>query len=327
MFIILLLIIPFSIFAQFKKYTIDTDSSKLNIIINSAYVINEEKFNITGLIHERTFYVEDSTLYVDGWKDSTHKYFGAWEYYKPNGHWLKTVDYSKGSWEYDKLSYPYISILDSMIQIGNNLIKSIYSNEFFDEHVFFDCVESALYGEKEKYLGRWTDTVIIKPNAFDLSYKIRLDSEHVYEKALQFRLDSLGMYIPEDYFNFGPPLPTGFENVKTENKNFTLTYESAIKNAKLAGLVETDSFKVEAFLRFERDLVIGFFDGKYRFNVLIQTGQIKKLVPEGRSSIISKYDMYSFNPWTSELAEKKKMKSVYEWEKNSGSSYGLEPDD
>ncbi|UZR99759.1 hypothetical protein [Chondrinema litorale] len=36
-----------------------------------------------------------------------------------------------------------------------------------------------------------------------------------------------------------------------------------------------------------------------------------------------KFDVYIFNPWSGEFIEKKKMKSIREWERRSGSATGL----
>ena len=69
------------------------------------------------------------------------------------------------------------------------------------------------------------------------------------------------------------------------------------------------------------------YSGRFRYYILIWTKSIKELHPEGRSRETSKYDAYIFNPWTGEFLEKRKMKNIREWEKYSGGSYGLMPDD
>ena len=53
---------------------------------------------------------------------------------------------------------------------------------------------------------------------------------------------------------------------------------------------------------------------------MIKTGEIKNIVLNGRSSVVDKFDVYAFNPWTGDFIEKKKMKSVSSWEERSGSS-------
>lgn len=51
------------------------------------------------------------------------------------------------------------------------------------------------------------------------------------------------------------------------------------------------------------------------------TDEIKDTKKERYSRIV-----YSFDPWTGEFTEKKKMKRVQEWENNSGFTSDLIPD-
>ena len=57
------------------------------------------------------------------------------------------------------------------------------------------------------------------------------------------------------------------------------------------------------------------------------TDQIDEIKKEGRSRITYKFNVYSFNPWTGEFLETKKMKQIKEWGKDSGFTSDLLPDE
>ena len=120
----------------------------------------------------------------------------------------------------------------------------------------------------------------------------------------------------------------GFEKIdKKQNQGFQLSFDNALRIAKQNGLVENDSTKAMSFLKWEGFNKPILYNGQFRFYVIIKTKTVKDLNPNGRSNVTDKYDVYSFNPWTGQFLEKKKMKSIRSWEEHSGSSSGLIPDD
>ena len=56
------------------------------------------------------------------------------------------------------------------------------------------------------------------------------------------------------------------------------------------------------------------------------TEEVKDIKEKGRSSVVYKFNVYSFNPWTGEFVEMKKMKNIHSWEEHSGNWTGLIPD-
>ena len=230
------------------------------------------------------------------------------------------IDYNKGIITYfDKKAFPFLELQNSYKLKGDSIIKKIYSQEFFDKHVVWSLGSSYIYNDDES--GNWTDEFKRRPTKFLLRYNIKLDSK-IYDDLIEFEIDSKGQFIPKEYEDI-----YGFEQLpKNSPKTFKLDRNKAVELAKQKGLQETDSTKAEAFLRWENLESKNIYNGKFRFYVLIKTNSLKDIRPGGRSSVTDKFDVYVFNPWTSEYVEKKKMKAIHSWEEMSGSSTGLLPD-
>jgi len=130
-------------------------------------------------------------------------------------------------------------------------------------------------------------------------------------------------YVPssDDFWN-----NYGFENVNGEKKTFKIDINSAIEVAKQHGLIVTDSSNISEFLTWENFKKQTFYNGQFRYYITDLTSKTEYKSGQDRQGIIYRYDVYSFNPWTGEFVEKKKMKSRHEWDKASGHSTGLMPD-
>lgn len=70
-----------------------------------------------------------------------------------------------------------------------------------------------------------------------------------------------------------------------------------------------------------------FYNGEFKYYISEFVNEVKNLNENGRSRIEYKYNVYYFNPWTGDFLGKKKMKRVKEWEKNSGFTTDLIPDE
>jgi len=64
----------------------------------------------------------------------------------------------------------------------------------------------------------------------------------------------------------------------------------------------------------------------FRYYIIELTSITKYKKGKSRKGIVYRFDVYSFNPWTGEFIEKKRMKSIQEWGKVSGFRTGLLPD-
>lgn len=232
-----------------------------------------------------------------------------------------TQDYDKGEWiVFNKKEYPFYDLQKKMKVMADSLVSKMYGHAFLINNTIWSINSSAIYNEDES--GNWTDKFEAKPTKFLFRYDVKLDKDNKYDDLIEFELDANGNFIPNQYEEI-----FGFENVPEHLKGgFKLTYEEAIKQAKQLGLTENNHTKTIGFLRWENFKKTELINGQFRFYVASKTKTIENIVPNGRSNRITKYEVYSFDPWTGKFIEKKNMKSVFSWEKNSGSSTGLIPD-
>jgi hypothetical protein len=250
--------------------------------------------------------------------DTLEKPIGITKQYTEKGVLQYSQDYDNGEWiVYNKKEYPFYDLQNKMKVKADSLISKMYGQNFLKNNTVWSVGGSYIYNETES--GNWTDKFKKKPTKFLFRYDVKLDKNNRYDDLIEFELDANGNYIPNQYEAI-----YGFENVPDNLKgSFKLTFENAIKQAKQLGLLENDTTKAVGILRWENFKKPELINGQFRFYVTIRTKTIENIVPNGRSSRTTKYEVYSFNPWTGEFIEKKKMKSIYSWEKMSGSSTGL----
>ncbi len=234
---------------------------------------------------------------------------------------MYTRDYDNAVCEVNKSLYPFHDTLERMKTKADNLIINTYSKEFFEEHVRFDF--NCYAYDEDGYVGSWTEPIERKPTKFLFRYQVKLNTSEWYDEMIGIELDEKGEYIPNEGFwnNYG------FENVKSNNKTFQIDKNKAIEIAKTKGLQVNNLEKVSEFLKWEKFKKAEFYNGQFKYYITEFTNEIKDIKDEGRSRIVYKYNVYSFDPWTGEFIEKKRMKRVREWEKNSGFTSDLLPDE
>lgn len=247
---------------------------------------------------------------------------GIWKEYDREGNLLFTQNHDKHTCVVNPKMFPYHSILEQMKQTADKMIIEAYGRQFMDKHIVFnfDCYA---YNKDEDYLGSWTEPMTSKPNSFLIRYEVRLHQSDEDFIELGICLDSNGKYIPsaDDMSN-----NYGFEQVKTQNRNFTIDKTKAIELAKKVGLTESDKTKINEFLFWESFKKQKYFNGQFRYYITELTEIQEYKVSQNRQGIVYRYTVYVFNPWTGQFVEKKKMKTIKEWEELSGSSTGLIPD-
>jgi hypothetical protein len=320
--IIAFLLIFTSAFSQDKK-VIHTDSSRIEVdeVVKGRQSIHE--YMRGKNLVKWTFINEHGFTEVRGQYDTLEHYIGVWYEYDERGQLLRTENFDNRTWTAIKKEYyPYKTLLDNIKSKADNIVIKTYGLDFFKNHAKWDFSQSYIYFQDEAG-ANWTDTTTQKPVSFLIRYDIQYDNDRLYDDMIEFELDEKGNFKGNQYEEI-----YGFEKLPpTSPKTFTLTHAKAIEAAKQKGLVETDTTKAEAFLHWENLKTENFYNGNYRYYVIIKTNSIKNLRPEGRSSIIDKFDVYVFNPWTAKFVGKKKMKAVRSWEQMSGSSTGLLPDE
>jgi len=311
---------------------IETDSSKIEIIRNSVYRVYEETYKKNDSVWYNVTYIDDTTkLNTEGWKQKSGKQLGTWREYNRKGDLLYTRNHDKHTCVVNPKLYPYHQTLEKMKIIANSLIIDAYGKEFMDKHIVFefDCYA---YNKKrikigkdsiwtKDYLGSWTEPMKSKPNTFLLRYEVRLNPTDKNSIELGVCFDDKGNYVAssDDTWN-----NYGFELVKPGHKEFVLDKTKAIAIAKQNGLVESDSSKIDEFLFWENFKKQQYYNGQFRYYITELIGQENYQISKERQGIKYKYMGYIFNPWTGEFVEKKKMKSIREWENGNGLSTELQ---
>jgi hypothetical protein len=322
--VIAILLFSFKMYGQKKPFreVLETDSSSIEIIRNSVYRCYEETYKIKDSIWWNVTYIDDTTkLKTEGWKTKSGKYLGTWKEFNRQGELLYTWNHETGICNVNKSLYPYHYLLERMKLKADSLIISAYSKEFFDNHVQFENDGSSY--DKDGYVGSWTEPFKRKPTEFLFRYSVKLNSSDWYSEMIGINLDSLGNYIPsiDDLWN-----RYGFEDVKGDKRTFNIDIHKATKLAKTHGLVVTDTNEVAEFLTWENFQKQIYYNGQFRYYITELTSKTEYKESKDRHGTIFRFNVYSFDPWTGEFIENKKMKSRREWGKNSGHSTGLLPD-
>ncbi len=307
------------LFAQ-EEIVVKTDSSIIRTKyfkeLNSIRVFNELKNQSKSYFTD--YYYEPKRVREKG-VFVHNECYGIWKEFWPNGKLKREVNYTTGVLKYfDKKAYPFYDYQLSIKLKADAIIKRIYSEEFFKKYLVWDIQHCAIYSDKLS--GDWTDNLEVKPEKFLIRYAIKFSGK-TYPEIIELQLDKNGRFIAGERTNGLEKLPAN------TNKSFVLTPEKAIILAKQKGLVESSKKRADAYLTWEDDDKSGvIYNGHFRVYVVVNTSSKKTVSPYGRSTVIDKYDVYVFNPWTGALIRKKGMHSIKGWEEGSGSSTGLIPD-
>lgn len=309
--IIFFILTSISSYAQFNEQNFETDSSIVRIIKNSVYHTYRETYKNKDSVWYSVHFIKDTTkLKTQGWQRKNGKRLGIWKEYKFNGDLLFERDYENAVCKINKDLFPFHTILEQKKKKADSLIISNYSQEFFENHVRFNF--NCYAYDEDGYVGSWTEPMKRKPSKFLFRYQVRLKNSDWQNEMIGIELDEKGNYIPShDRFN-----NHGFEKLESKTKTFTIDKSNAISVAKREGL-STEENIIE-FLNWERLDQGTFYTGRFKYTIAELTDQIEEIKNEGRSKITYKYNVYSFDPWTGEFLEVKKMKKMKVWSDDSG---------
>ncbi len=321
-FVLIILFCGESSFSQFSRENIETDSSNIEIVRNSLYRVYEETFKNKDLIWYSVRYINDTNqINTEGWETKKRIRLGTWNEYSIEGELLYTLNYDSGTSYINKEFYPDHGILEKMKQIADSMIINEYSKNFFDNYVRFSFTCNAY--DKEGYVGSWEEPLKRNPESFVLRYDVRIDSSEWQKYMIGIELDKNGKYRQSnDIWN-----NCGFENVQTPQKTFLLNRTKALEIAIENGLQASDTVEILTFLKWESFKKGSYYNGEFKYYIAELKDIIKNINPNGRSRVEYKYKVYTFNPWSGEFINVKKMKQVQEWEKFSGSNSGFIPDE
>lgn len=319
--IISFLSISLSGYSQFEKIEFETDSSNVELIRNSVYRIWEETFKDKDFVFYSVRFINDTTqVNTEGWKNREGKYLGIWKEFNEEGELMYVRDHDNATCKINNSLYPYHDMLEEMKRKADSLIITAYSKEFFENNVRFNF--NCYAYDEDAYVGTWIEPIKRKPTKFLFRYQVRLRTSDWYDDMIGIELDEKGKYIPNEGFwnNYG------FEKIEGQKRTFEIDKIKAIESAKEHGLVNIEANDVYEFLTWERFKKAEFYNGQFRYYITELVDAIEYNEGENRKGVVSKFNVYSFNPWTGEFIEKKKMKSIKEWGENSGHTIGLIPD-
>ena len=298
--------------ASFKNDLLDkVEMYKPDTLVTGSLMLVREKYPNVRLIKTITrgneivlyeyYYNGTTKIESTSTYDRSGNPRGIVKTYSNEGVLAYAQDYDNGKWiVYDKKAYPFYEQQHTMKVKADSLISKMYGHKFWLNNTIWNVSGSYIYNETES--GYWTSNLKSRPTKFLFRYDVKLDKEHRYNERIEFELTDGGVFIPNEYEEI-----YGFEDMPlSRRREFRLTYAQAIAQARQLGLQENDSSKATGTLRWENFRKPALINGCFRFYVTIKTKTIENIVPNGRSSRTTKYEVYSFNPWTGSFVEKKK---------------------
>ncbi|GAA4164605.1 hypothetical protein GCM10022217_35460 [Chryseobacterium ginsenosidimutans] len=314
--------------SQYSEKKIKTDSSEIVIIKNSKYKVREEIFDNKDYIIHKSWLIQDTAMVSsEGVMDKQHRTI-SWKEYTENGEWLYSRNYKTGECSINKFLFPKYLLFEKMKKKADELIIKEYGIEFFSNYVRFECdglaykkqsIKDSKNDFYSKYLGSWTEPFKENPDELIFKYAVKISDSEWKSDIIGIKLDKVGNYvINEDVVN-----NYGFEKVEEKYKKFFIDYSNSIQIAIQNGL--NNNNVLGHFLDWEKINPKQFYSGRFIYCIseLISEENYKHNNRKGR---LSRYNVYVFNPWTGKFIEKRKMKSIIEYENNSGMSTGLIPD-
>lgn len=304
--ICLFIFFPMVVLCQ-KMEDIETDSSTIRFVYskekNLIYELNRLKNSSIMYLTERYFDTKNTRRIIKTMSLSTN--IGVSRTFSNKGEIEELHDFDKGKWiVFKKEKFPFYDSKMKMKSKGDSIIRSIYSLDFLKNHVVWNFDESYTFNnEKKQY---YVDSSKEAPNKYLLVYDIYV-KETSYgntREMIQFELDSTGNLIKNDEIR-------GFERLsKMTDKTFVINYEKALKKVKSFEKDLNDTTKIEVCLKWEDFDRQGIFNGKYWYYFQVPTEIINRKIQGYSSYIEYMYNVYIFDPWTSEFVEMKKMKMV-----------------
>jgi len=307
------ILIATQVHCQYHSVTFKTDSTEVELVKNSEYRIWEETYNDKDSIFYSVRYIKDTTkIHTEGWFRKNEQYIGKWSEYKIDGTWLYTIDYDNHTWKYNKKEFQYQTLKDTMKTKADKVLLGIFGKEFFDNNIVFNfdgCTSvnkwktytTGTYWMQDPYLGSWIEPVDQKPNSFVIAYDIKLSDNELYNDLLHIKLDSVGNVYSKSLI---------LENInKIPKKKFTITKEKAILICNKQELKASNA-DYKTYLKF------GYrantpYTGKLYYEVVQQYDEIKDENCKDDCEIIKFFNIWRFDPWSSELLFKKSMKKVF----------------
>ena len=313
-FLLSSLLIAMVSFGQYSKQVITTDSSSIEIIKDFPYsYIYRETLDNKDSVKITSYFAKDTTkIREKGWQKRNGKTIGIYKVYTIEGDLLYTKDYDTGNFTLNERYFPYHKTVAKVKKIADSLIIANYSQEFFDTNISSNFRIFAY--DKEGNVDYVTIPMKTTPVEFDFSYNVRLWDFEWEDEIISVSLDNKGNIRQT----------SGLEKLDTKNRIFTITREKSFLTAFDKGLGEKETSE---FLFWEKldDTTNTLYDGQFRYYIAELIDLEEEIKTEKRSRKFHKYNVYSFNPWTGEFLEIKKMNRISDMTNNAGFFTDLSP--
>ncbi len=236
--------------------------------------------------------------------DTLGKSVGMEYFYSKNGATDYRVDHDKAEWVvFDKGKHPWYDLQVDMKARADSLVSKMYGHEFLVKNAVWNVFQSSMF-HNNKYANWVEGDLSRKPKKFMFHYDVRLEGELYYD-MIEFNLNAAGNFTTKRYLT-----RPGFEDVPENLKGaFRISFKDAVDKARQLGLQENDPKKISAMVWREEKGKPALIHGSLRYYLLVVRGVIEHLDTFG-STITTRYDVYSFNPWSGDFIEKKKMKWI-----------------
>lgn len=215
----------------------------------------------------------------------------------------------------DTDSYPKKSQLYIMRRKSDSIVKSIYGEKFFNNHIrwsFKDSWYFTEYGMDDAIPYPWPpeDTnIVIQRSEFSIRYDILYDAG-ILKSGIRILIDKEGKLLPFHLWNDrGEKIYSqGFEKIDTTDSDFKLTTEEAIQLAGTNGLHAKDTARVSCQLEWypAEDSTKATDSGNFYFEVTYDPEFKKGERRKFQKGYTVEYENYVwlFDPWTKEFISK-----------------------
>lgn len=309
-----------------RTVILKTDSSVIKIHYSDyGRKWSNEFFNGKNLVREITYHDKDSSaISFVQYLDTTLSFKsrkGISKAYSEDGtpEWFFDND-SRILLYVDTLKYPNYNVLSKMKLKGDSILKSIYGNSFFEEHIKWN-LHSSYYFDKTYYSEpsftiswlRENTKNKYKATEFNIRYDIIYGNQKL-EEAIQIIIDENGILLPSHGWNENWTIYNeGLEKPDSSFHEFILTGKEAEELAIKFGLQKQDKSKVWSHLSWESEKGSSgnIFNGHFTISVFQELTVTPPEKEAKYGTYVHHYEVWMFNPRTKEFLGKKTMHRDY----------------
>lgn len=232
---------------------------------------------------------------------------------------LETRNFANGEWivTYEN-EYPNYVTQKVVLEKAKKILINLYGQEFYENNLILNLNHLYKYSDTESE--NWCERMTSKATRFLIRYDIKLSDEDYYKEMIEFSLDNNGKIVFP--FNLQTDVK-GFQKVESTSPEFLSEQSAVNKLLDLGILKENKGPDFESIIwKYDNDKQDKIYNGHFEYSILYKTDYVEEVIGK-RNRQTTKLISYNFNFWTGEYLGSSKMKSIYEYGKNSGFSTGL----